>query len=113
MYADREMGGFAGGRVIEVTKIGATPLVSPWSPSKAATRPAPTSTKESATDRSTPSAVVIDLAQARRSSHAARVQENPSDEDQDGLTLKDWAVFGYLVAATAFYPALAWSLSHF
>jgi len=147
MYADREMGGFAGGRIIEEraarvgnaaaangaqgrhgwnpqefrqqfaaparpAKIGPAPLTSERSLAKAAIRPVPTARGESAADRSSPSAVIIDFAQARGSRQAARVEES-SNENQDGLTLKDWVVFSYALVATAFYPVLAWFLIGF
>jgi hypothetical protein len=143
MYAERETGGFARGRIIEgraervgnadtakgaearqyqnpqefqlrlaapvrLAKIGPAALTNEWSSAKAAIRPVPAATGESATDRSTPSAVIIDFAQARRSRHAARVGEESSNENQNGPTLTDWAVFGCALMATAFYPALAW-----
>ena len=148
MYADREMGGFAGGRIIEgnaawvgnaaaakgadarryrnlqefqqqfaapvrLAKIGAAPLTSEWSSVTAAIRPVPAATGESAIDRSAPSAVIIDFARARSSSHAARVGEESSNENHNGLTLTDWAAIGYVFVATAFYPALAWFFTGF
>src|ERR1700722_2021472 len=123
MYAEREMGGFAGGRIIEgkvgragnaegakgadgrhgqnrqefrpqlaaparPAKIGPAPLTSALSLAKAAMRPLPTASGDSAADRLTQSAVIIDFAQARRSRHAARVGEESSNENQDSLTLK-------------------------
>ncbi len=147
MYAEREMGGFAGGRIIEgkagwvgnsetavaearhdwnpreiqqplaalvrLAKIGPAPLTSERSLAKSALWPVPTATGESAADWSSQSAVIIDFAQARRSRQAAGVGEVPSNENQDGLTLKDWAVISYALVATAFYPVLAWFLISF
>jgi hypothetical protein len=91
-----------------LAKIGSAPLMSEWSSVKAATRPVPAATRESAIDWSTPSAVIIDFAQARRSRHAARVGEESPNEIQYSPTLTDWVVFGCALMATAFYPALAW-----
>jgi len=143
MYAERETGGFARGRIIEgraervgnadtakgaearqyqnlqeyqqrlaapvrLAKIGSARLTNEWSSAKAAIRPVPAATRESAIDRSTPSAVIIDFAQARRSSQAARLGEESSNEIQYSPTLTDWAVFGCALMATAFYPVLAW-----
>ncbi len=148
MYAERETGGFAGGRIIEgraervgnaeaakrtearqyrnpqefqqrlaasvrLAKIGPPRLTNEWSSAKAAIRPMPAATGESAIDWSTPSAVIIDFAQARRISHAARVGGKSPNENQNGLTLTDWAVFGYMLLTTAFYPALVWFLVGF
>jgi hypothetical protein len=143
MYAERETGGFAGGRIIKgnaervgnakaakggearhdqnprefrqrpaapvgLAKIGLAPLTSEWSSARVATRPVPAAIGESASVRSAQSAVIIDFARARSSSHAARVGAESSNENQNSLTLMDWAVIGYAFVATAFYPALAW-----
>jgi hypothetical protein len=94
-----------------LAKIGPASLTSEWSTARAAMRPVPAATGESAADQSTTSGVIIDFAQARRSGGAARIREELSNENPNGLALADLAVIVYVAMATAFYPALAWFLT--
>ena len=93
-------------------KVGPTPFKREWCSVKAAVWPVPAATGESATDRSRPSAVIIDIAQARKSRHARRIREEASNERQRRLALTDVVAIVYVLVATAFYPALAWFLIH-
>ncbi len=93
---------------LRLAQIVPAPLASEGRAAKAAIRLVPAAIPEPATARSTASAVIIDFAKARRSGHAARVGDAASNENQDSLTLTDWAVFAYALMATTFYPLLAW-----
>lgn len=99
-----------GNRGHQLAKIGPAALRSEWSSAKAAMRPLPAATGESATGRPTPSAIVIDFARARRSGRAVPIPEASSHESRNRLTLADVALIVYVTIATGFYPALAWLL---
>jgi hypothetical protein len=92
-------------------EIGPHPFTRERSVAKAATRPVPVATGESVSVQS-PSAVIIDFAQARRSRHAARIYEEPSSGNAGSLTVGSLVAMIYALAATAFYPAMAWLLIH-
>jgi hypothetical protein len=100
-----------GNRGHRLAKIGPAPLTSEWSTARAAIRPVPGATEESAADLSTTTGVVIDFAQARRSGGAAPIREGSSNEGRNSPALADLAVIVYVAMATAFYPALAWFLT--
>jgi hypothetical protein len=93
-------------------KVRPTPFKREWSSVKAAVWPMPAATGESVTDQSSPSAVIIDFAQARKSRNAPRIREEVSNERQRRLALTDVVAIVYALMATAFYPALAWFLIH-
>ncbi len=86
-------------------RIGPVPLASAWGSAKTAER-----RLAAATDWLAPSGVIIDFARARRNGRAARIREQSPSENRDSVTLADVAVIVYVIAATAFYPALAWLL---
>jgi hypothetical protein len=70
-----------GNRGHQFAKIRPTPFKQ-WSSAKAAAWPVPAATGGSATDRSRPSALIIDFAQARRSARPPRIREEASNERQ-------------------------------
>jgi len=96
----------------QCAQIGPHPFTRERSSVEAATRPVPVATGESVSDRPRPSAVIIDFAQARRSRHAARIGGEPSSENPRSLTLANLVAVIYALVATAFYPAMAWFLTH-
>jgi hypothetical protein len=101
-----------GNRGHRLVKIGPAPLTRGWSTARAAIRPVPAATGDSAADRSIISGVIVDFAKARRSSGAALIRAESSNERPNSLALADLGVIVYVAMATAFYPLLSWLLIH-
>ena len=71
--------------------------------------PPPSEATEGSTSGSCgPKGVIIDFAHADRSGQAAKRHKYPSNENETGLTVTDYAAIAYVVMSVAFFPALAW-----
>jgi hypothetical protein len=54
--------------------------------------------------------VIIDFVRARNRRHAPQVDQEASKKRETRLAMSDSLMLAYIVAAAAFYPAIAWLL---